>query len=150
MFEKIFMKVPTLLASLNVPTANVTITPKRSILRRVSHHSKMMIVSTLITFGGQLFMLLVASIAVAMLIFVTYYSKEALEMIASDSRLPLADRGSALIAGIKLVTDTIFPVFSVVLIALTTAFAGISYVKKLIMSNTDTPPDMPGSGSTKA
>ena len=109
----------------------------KSIIHRVSNKSRQFVIAMIVTFGGQFFMILVACIAVAMLIFVTYYSKEALEMIATDGRLPSADRGAALIAGIKTVTDTIFPVFSVVLVVLTTSFAGIWYVRKNIQATAD-------------
>lgn len=143
MFEKILTQLRFMRSLPIAETAPIGQPKKKSIIRRISHHSKMLVISTMVTIGGQFFMLLVASIAVAMLIFVVYYSKEALEMIAADGKLAQADRGAALIAGIKTVTETIFPVFSVVLVALTTAFAGISYVKKAIMNtsaDTQTPP----------
>ena len=143
MFEKILTQLHFMRSLPIAETAPIGQPKKKSIIRRISRHSKMLVISTMVTIGGQFFMLLVASIAVAMLIFVVYYSKEALEMIAADGKLAQADRGAALIAGIKTVTETIFPVFSVVLVALTTAFAGISYVKKAIMNtpaDTQTPP----------
>ena len=85
-----------------------------------------------VTLGGQFFMILVATVAVSMLIFVTIHAQQALELILSDTTLTPSVRGITLIQGIKTVTETIFPVFSVVLIVLSTAFAGIWYVKRNI------------------
>lgn len=106
-------------------------------VRYAAHQSKEAVVTMVVTIGGQFFMILVATIAVSMLIFVTIHAQQALELILSDTTLTPSVRGITLIQGIKTVTETIFPVFSVVLIVLSTAFAGIWYVKRNIQMVTD-------------
>ena len=106
-------------------------------VRHVAHRSKEAVVAMVVTLGGQFFMILVAIIAVSMLVFVTIHAQKALELILSDTTLTPSVRGITLIQGIKTVTETIFPVFSVVLIVLSTAFAGIWYVKRNIQMVAD-------------
>ena len=106
-------------------------------VRHAAHRSKEAVVAMIVTLGGQFFMILVATIAVSMLIFVTIHAQQALELILSDTTLTPSVRGITLIQGIKTVTETIFPVFSVVLIVLSTAFAGIWYVKRNIQMVAD-------------
>ena len=106
-------------------------------VRHAAHRSKEAVVAMVVTLGGQFFMILVATIAVSMLIFVTIHAQQALELILSDTTLTPSVRGITLIQGIKTVTETIFPVFSVVLIVLSTAFAGIWYVKRNIQMVAD-------------
>ena len=106
-------------------------------VRHAAHQSKEAVVAMVVTIGGQFFMILVATIAVSMLIFVTIHAQQALELILSDTTLTPSVRGITLIQGIKTVTETIFPVFSVVLIVLSTAFAGIWYVKRNIQMVAD-------------
>ena len=106
-------------------------------VRHAAHKSKEAVVAMVVTLGGQFFMILVAVIAVSMLIFVTIHAQQALALILSDTTLTPSVRGITLIQGIKTVTETIFPVFSVVLIVLSTAFAGIWYVKRNIQMVAD-------------